>query len=178
MESKSKGVSRLCVLLMLAASLSVTALFGCDGTNVREGIFDYQLSEHTADISFICNGYASRLELVYSGGERVVDFTYPEELSGLSVCYGENGARVAFGELSVEAPEALTTIPRILAEVFSLREDMIVGIQSYTDGDESFTTVDTSNITVTLDRDGIPVKAEGVACGVSFSATIENFCRK
>lgn len=178
MKSKSKGVIRVCVLLVIAVSLSATALLGCDGTNVREGIFDYELSGHTADISFICNGYASQFELVYSGGERIVDFTYPEELRGLSICYGENGARVAFGELSVEAPEALTIIPRILTEVFSLREDMIVGIRSYTDGDESFTTVDTSNITVTLDRDGIPVKAEGVACGVSFSAAIESFCRK
>lgn len=178
MDIKNKGGKRLCTVLAAVVLYVAIALSGCDDINVREGIFDYEASEHTADISFVCNGYASRFELVYSEGERVVNFTYPEELSGLSICYGENGAKVSFGTLSTEAPEALTTIPKILSEVFSLKEDMIVGIRSYTDGDETFTTVDTANITVTLDRDGIPVKAEGVAFGVSFSAEIDDFCRK
>lgn len=158
-----------CVLCVLCA---VLALSGCNGYGRRSGVFDCLTGARSVDMTLTCGGFSSAFRIERSAELLKVEFTYPEELEGFSLCSQNGKLTVNYGELSTDAPQALSVIPDMLTEMFSLDEDAVTGVETRTESGETVTAVLTQSITVTLSSEGVPLRLEGVACGRSFKAEI------
>lgn len=164
-------------LLLCFSVLSVITAFGCAGRPRAEKLFFYRDKSITVTVDMECNGSASsfRLEKGETGNVKIC-FTAPAELCGFELSVLSDGtASVTVDGLTAPAPAPLTLIPNICSEIFSLSESDAVGIESERAEGEMLTRVRTDGMTVTVNRDGIPVGAEGRYGGVSFQASLKDF---
>lgn len=159
----------LCVVICASVLFS-----GCDTGARRSGIFDYASGSLSGEILLSCNGFESSFDFERKDGKLEICFEYPDELSGFRICSQDGKLTVNYGELSVDAPAALSVIPNIVSEMFSLSEDMITDIGTRSENGETLTVVSARDITVTFTADGVPVRMEGVADGRSFKAEIRS----
>ena len=157
---------------------TVFSATSCSHKTTVSELFYYRTREVTAEITLECGGTSSGFH--YSGGasDCTIEFTYPEELCGYSLQLTESGGRVSIGELTAEAPDALCTVPKIMLSVFTLSPEEITEISAAPHPEregETVTTITADGIRVTLDSSGLPLLAEGVLFGVSFTAKIADF---
>ena len=164
-------------LLLCFSVLSVITAFGCVGGPRAERLFFYRDEGVTATVDMECNGSSSSFRLdITKEGDVSVSFTAPAELCGFVISVLNDGtATVTVDGLTASAPNTLALIPNICSRLFSLSESDVVGIETKSDGGETLTLLDADGITVILNRDGIPVGAEGVCEGVIFRAVITDF---
>lgn len=163
--------------VLLAATAIVFPFFGCSRTSDNE-LFFYRDADIRAEIALTCNGSDSVFLYERVGGRGLVTFTAPEELAGFSLELTSEGASVIYGDLRADAPEGMSLIPRLIGEIFALSPQQISRVETVENEQapqEPLTKIVASGISVTVDRGGIPVSAEGVLLGVSFQANVTDF---
>ena len=159
----------------LAFSILVCSVLGCS-PSASEELFFYRDEDLRAEISLSCNGTDSRFLYERIGGVGSVSFVSPEELDGFVIKLAPDGAVIIYDGLEAEAPDALVLIPALVGEMFSVSPDSVTLVETVeSDSGEQLTKIYASGLSVTVDGDGIPVRAEGVLFGVSFRASISEF---
>lgn len=153
----------------------LTCIVGCVAVPRAEELFFYRSESIEAEIELECNGAASRFTYSGTGDSSRVEFLSPEELRGFALEVSPNGGKVSFDGLETDAPEALCAVPNIMRAVFTLSPEDITAVETAPHPEktgESVTVVTAGEITVTLDGNGLPLSAAGVAFGVQFKAKI------
>ena len=162
---------------IFAAIFSVLLVFtaSCAPISTAEELFFYRTETVEAEIALEYNSVSSRFK--YSGNENEarVEFTAPEELNGFSISISEEGGKVNIDGLTVDAPDALCAVPKIMRTVFTLSPEDVTEITAAPHPEkegETVTRITADGITVTLNGDGLPILAEGTLFGASFTAKI------
>lgn len=150
----------------------------CAPSYQADGLFHYRDMQVTAKVRAECNGVSS--EFRYSGTKDRcrVEFTAPRELTGYAIVLTENGGQITVDGLTAEAPAPLCTLPKIMRAAFTLSPESVSEIETAPhqgNEGETVTRVTADGVTVTLDKNGIPISAEGVLFGVKFNAEITEF---
>jgi len=164
----------LSILWVFTAPLALNSQVGCARHPRSEELFYYRTENVEAEISLEYNGVSSQFR--YKGDENGcrVEFSQPDQLSGFVIEVTNGIGKITFGDLSAAAPDALCAIPNIMHRVFTLSAEEITDVETeQTEGAESETTtkIVTSDITVKLNSQGIPICAEGA----KFKAEIRDF---
>ena len=163
--------------LFSAVAFLVCSFFGCSRGTAEE-LFFYRKADIRADVSLICNGAESRFSYERIGDVSRAEFTYPQELEGFVLELTSEAAFVSCDGLRAEAPDTLALIPRLAYEIFSLSPEavtLVETVDNVSDPQTALTKISVSEVSVTVDGNGIPVGAEGVLFGVSFRADIAEF---
>lgn len=168
----------LSVLLGFTACVGLLGFPGCaPGAGVSE-LFFYRAEVVEAEMTLLCNGSVSAFLYRGSSDSCRVEFTAPEELCGFVLETDADGGRVVIDGLTATAPDALCVVPNIARRIFTLEPDDVTSIETVPHpdgGEETVTAVIVDGIKVTLDKDGRPIRAEGVLFGVGFQAEITDF---
>ena len=168
----------LLVLLEFTACIGFSTSLGCAPRSRAEELFFYRLEEVTAEVTLTCNGSASAFVYRGSPDSCRVTFTAPDELCGFAIESDSEGGRITVDGLTAPAPDALCAAPNITRRIFTLSPDDVTSIETAPHPDnegEKVTVVTADGITVALDRNGLPIRAEGALFGIGFQAEITDF---
>lgn len=173
-------LSRRIIAVFFSVLWGFTASFctSCTPKLQADELFHYRDRPVTARVNAECNGVTSEFRYDGTGIDCRIEFTAPRELVGYSIELTENSGRITVDGMTAEAPDPLCTVPKIMRAVFTLSPESVSEIETAPHPkttEETVTRVTADGVTVTLDKNGLPISAEGVLFGVKFNAEITEF---
>ena len=166
------------VLWFFTVCNGIISSLGCVNKSQSEELFFYRTETVEAEITMECNGVRSRFTYCGNAEECRIDFLEPSELYGFSLEIAEGRGQVSVDGLTAEAPEALCIIPNIMRKIFTLSPESVTAIETAPhpeNGVETVTKITADGITVTLNKNGLPIRAEGVLFDTPFTTEISAF---
>ncbi|MBQ9115555.1 MAG: hypothetical protein IJY04_00875 [Clostridia bacterium] len=159
----------------LIALISILSSSSCAPRSTDPELFFFRSSDIYAELLVECNDNLTTLAYKRTGATEETRILSPSPIS--DICFTkENGVtRISAGNVSAEAPTALTLLPSICSAIFSPTPETVSSITTEKVGETTLTVTRFEYFSISLSPDGLPVSAEGVINGVAFNAEITAF---
>ncbi len=163
------------ILLVLSLFLFVFAAYGCRKNTLSSNPFDVFSNNFSAKISVEINGNASvcLYEKTETGSN--ISFVSPDVIRGYIFTVNGEETILKSGNVSIIAGQKISTLPRLLDEVFSEQKDRITEIKTEKNDNGVITVINTFDSVYHFNENGIPIYAEGIKDKTSFKIKFDTF---